>query len=89
MIECEQPTRQTAAGHPYQALDSIIRRELSDCLRQLAFGEAYAINIVDRYVRFSQGVVDDFQGPFTMVEGSVTGLKTFARRGDIGVTDIG
>jgi hypothetical protein len=56
---------------------------------RLAFGKAYAIEIMDRYVGLSQAVINHFQRPLAVMQGRIARLKSFSRWCDVRMSNIG
>lgn len=54
-----------------------------------AFCETNAVNIMERDTGFAKGIVDDGEGPISMVLCGVSRLEPLARRSYVGVPDVG
>ena len=56
--------------------------------RGLAFGIADTVQVVHSDTRFRDGILDDFESPLSMMYSCVAGKEPFARRCDVGMSNI-
>ena len=54
-----------------------------------AFGIADTVQIMHRHAALLNGILNDLQRPFTVMQCCITRLETFSRRSDVRVPDIG
>lgn len=66
-----------------------LQRAYEDVYTRLAFRVTNTIQITERDLGLVQAFLNDFKSPFPMMQCCVARLKTFSRRSDVGMSDIG
>jgi hypothetical protein len=84
-----------AAEPPYQALQyrPKVRVQVPHAVtdgdgRGLAFGIADAVQVVHGDARFSDGIIDNIDGPLSMMCGRITGKEPFSGWCNVGMSNV-